>query len=105
MIRGAQYGAMARYRVIPLLLLALAASLLSPSDAAAQQTLRYTIISNGKTEGSEVDTYGPDGHIDSTFEFNDRGRGPKIEAHYIVARDGWPRSLNSNVESMCPSGP
>jgi hypothetical protein len=90
MIRGAQYGAMARYRVIPLLFLALAASVLWTSDAAAQQTLRYTIIGNGKTEGSEVDTYGPGGQIDSTFEFNDRGRGPKIEAHYVVARDGWP---------------
>jgi hypothetical protein len=81
---------MARYRVIPLLFLALAASVLWTSDAAAQQTLRYTIIGNGKTEGSEVDTYGPGGQIDSTFEFNDRGRGPKIEAHYVVARDGWP---------------
>jgi len=37
-----------------------------------------------------VDTYGPGGHIDSTFEFNDRGRGPKIEAHYILASDGSP---------------
>jgi hypothetical protein len=47
-------------------------------------------VSNGKTAGSEVDTYGPGGHIDSTFEFNDRGRGPKIEAHYILASDGSP---------------
>ncbi len=54
------------------------------------QTLRYTVVSNGKTAGSEVDTYGPGGHIDSTFEFNDRGRGPKIEAHYTVAPDGSP---------------
>ena len=37
-----------------------------------------------------MDTYGPGGHIDSTFEFNDRGRGPKIEAHYILASDGSP---------------
>jgi hypothetical protein len=81
---------MARLRVVPLFFLALGVSLIWASDATAQQTLRYTIISNGKTAGSEVDTYGPGGHIDSTFEFNDRGRGPKIEAHYIVARDGWP---------------
>jgi hypothetical protein len=60
------------------------------SDAAALQTLRYTVSTNGKTAGSEVDTYGPDGHIDSTFEFNDRGRGPKIEAHYIIGADGLP---------------
>ena len=63
---------------------------LSSADAVALQTLRYTIVSNGKTAGNEVDTYGADGRIDSTFEFNDRGRGPKIEAHYTVAADGSP---------------
>jgi Amidohydrolase family len=60
------------------------------SDALALQTLRYTISSNGKTQGSEVDTFSADGHIDSTFEFNDRGRGPKIEAHYVVAASDFP---------------
>src|SRR3984957_4299122 len=66
------------------------AFLLSATDAVALQTLRYSIVSNNRTAGSEVDTYRADGHIDSTFEFNDRGRGPKIEAHYIVAGDGAP---------------
>jgi imidazolonepropionase-like amidohydrolase len=65
-------------------------SLLSTAYASAQQTLRYSIISNSRTAGSEVDAFGADGHIDSAFEFNDRGRGPKIEAHYIVAADGTP---------------
>jgi hypothetical protein len=65
-------------------------SLLWTTDAAALQTFRYTIQSNGKTAGSEVDTYGADGHIDSTFEFNDRGRGPKIVAHYFIGADGSP---------------
>jgi hypothetical protein len=41
-----------------------------------------------------VDVYGPGGHIDSTFEFNDRGRGPKIAAHYIVAADGSPLRID-----------
>src|ERR1022692_45051 len=58
------------------------------ADAVAPQTLRYTILSNGRTAGNEVDVYSPGGHIDSTFEFNDRGRGPKIAAHYVVAADG-----------------
>jgi imidazolonepropionase-like amidohydrolase len=60
------------------------------ADAASPQALRYTILLNGRTAGSEVDVYGSGGHIDSTFEFNDRGRGPKIAAHYIVAADGSP---------------
>ena len=58
--------------------------------AAAQESLRYTISSNGKVQGSEVDTFGADGRIDSTFEFNDRGRGPKITARYQIASNGLP---------------
>jgi hypothetical protein len=60
-------------------------------SAFALQTFRYSIVSNGRGAGSEVDIYGADGQIDSTFEFNDRGRGPKIEAHYIVDANGSPR--------------
>jgi hypothetical protein len=45
------------------------------SGAASAQTLRYSILFNTNIAGSEVDTYHPDGSIDSTFEFNDRGRG------------------------------
>jgi hypothetical protein len=63
-------------------------------DAAGPQTLRYTILLNGRNAGTEVDVYGPGGHIDSTFEFNDRGRGPKIAAHYIVAADGSPLRID-----------
>jgi hypothetical protein len=67
-----------------------AASLPWARSAAAQETLRYTISSNGKTAGSEVDTYGPGGRLESTFEFNDRGRGPKILAHYMISANGLP---------------
>src|ERR1700680_3962916 len=77
-------------RLTSLSVFVFAVSLLSTTDAVALQTLRYTIVSNGKTAGSEVDSYSADGHIDCRFEFNDRGRGPKIEAHYTVAPDGWP---------------
>lgn len=60
------------------------------ADAGAPQTLRYTILSSGRVAGSEVDTYSADGHIDATFEFNDRGRGPKIAARYAIGADGLP---------------
>jgi hypothetical protein len=59
-------------------------------NPAAPELLRYTVLSNGRTAGSEVDTYGPGGRIDCTFEYNDRGRGPKIAAHYILGADGLP---------------
>jgi hypothetical protein len=58
--------------------------------AAGQETLRYVILSNGTTAGNEVDSYRAAGRIDSTFEFNDRGRGPKIAAHYVIGTDGMP---------------
>jgi len=77
-------------RVTSLSVFLFSASLWSASDAVVLQTLRYTIVSNSKTAGSEVDIFRADGHIDSTFEFNDRGRGPKVEAHYIVAANGSP---------------
>jgi len=47
-------------------------------------------VSNDTVAGSEVDKFGPDGRIDSTFEFNDRGRGPKIAATYIIGANGLP---------------
>ena len=52
--------------------------------------IRYTIASNGKVAGSEVDTYFPDGRVESTFEFNDRGRGPKVSAKYWLDSGGLP---------------
>jgi Amidohydrolase family len=58
--------------------------------AAGPQTLRYTISSNGRVAGNEVDNYLPDGRVESTFEFNDRGRGPKISAVYILDANNLP---------------
>jgi imidazolonepropionase-like amidohydrolase len=58
--------------------------------AATQETLRYAILMNGSPAGSEVDTYVSDGQMDSAYEFNDRGRGPKIAAHYRLGADGLP---------------
>jgi hypothetical protein len=81
---------MPRFRLVPHFVLSVVVFFCWSSNALAWQTLRYSIVSNGRSAGREVDTYSPDGHIDSTFEFNDRGRGPKVEAHYVVAVDGSP---------------
>jgi hypothetical protein len=82
-----------------ILLALLVASVVSTSplraaDAVVPQTLRYTILSNARTAGSEVDAYSAGGHVDCTFEFNDRGRGPKVAAHYIIGADGLPSRLD-----------
>jgi hypothetical protein len=63
-------------------------------DASGPQTLRYTIASNGNAAGSEVDTYLPDGRVESKFEFNDRGRGPKISAVYVIDPNGLPLKVD-----------
>jgi len=75
---------------LAVLLLASSAAPLWPASAAAQETLRYKIVSNETVAGSEVDKFSAGGGIESTFEFNDRGRGPKISAHYVVGANGFP---------------
>ncbi|HEY1498949.1 MAG TPA: amidohydrolase family protein [Acidobacteriaceae bacterium] len=58
--------------------------------AGGAQTLRYTILMNGAKAGAEVDTFGANGKVDSAYEFNDRGRGPKVEAHWVLDAKGLP---------------
>jgi imidazolonepropionase-like amidohydrolase len=79
---------MLRLRLLALSFVCL--SQVAASQSAALQTLRYTILTNSNTAGSEVDIYSSGGRVDSTFEFNDRGRGPKISAHYLLSADGAP---------------
>jgi imidazolonepropionase-like amidohydrolase len=82
-------GTMRTPRLAVLLLVCAAAPLWSGS-AAAQETLRYKIMSNDTVAGTEVDKFSADGRIDSVFEFNDRGRGPKISAKYVIGVNGLP---------------
>jgi len=79
-----------------LALLSLLISIWHPTAVAAPapQTLRYTITSNGRVAGNEIDTYLPDGRVESTFEFNDRGRGPKVSAVYVLDSNGLPRRVD-----------
>ena len=64
---------------------------LAPAQPApAPLELRYSFLTNGKPAGSEVDTFTSDGKIESHFEFNDRGRGPKIVARYTLSPNGLP---------------
>jgi hypothetical protein len=72
-------------------LFACTAAPLWTASAAGQETLRYKIISNETVAGTEVDKFSADGRIESAFEFNDRGRGPKISAKYVVGANGFPQ--------------
>ena len=77
----------------------LGAALVTVSSALAQQatapqTLRYSFLSNGTKAGSEVDTFSAGGRVDSAFEFNDRGRGPRVEAHWMLDASGMPQRVD-----------
>ncbi len=69
-------------------------ALVMVAPVAAARTLRYVVLANGQSTGSEVDSVDENGSLDSDFEFNDRGRGPKIHAHYEYSSDGLPLRLS-----------
>ena len=74
---------------------AAACALASTSAVSAPtRTLQYSIVSGGGTAGTETDTYDASGTLESEFEFNDRGRGPKIRAHYEFGADGVPTRID-----------
>ena len=64
------------------------------ATADSARTLRYSILSNGRVAGSETDAYGANGALDSDYEFSDRGRGPKIRAHYEFGATGLPTRID-----------
>jgi imidazolonepropionase-like amidohydrolase len=62
--------------------------------ADGTRTLRYSILAGSRTAGTQTDTYGPGGLLDSEYGFNDRGRGPNIKAHYEFGADGLPQRID-----------
>lgn len=65
------------------------APLASASAApAGDRTLRFVVDTMGHVSGGSVVTIHADGSRDATWEFNDRGRGPKQDTHWETAPDG-----------------
>ena len=71
-------------------LLALAV-LSGPAHAATQET-RYTFLFSGNKAGSLSTRTEPDGEVVATYEYNDRGRGPKTETRFRLGPGGIPVS-------------
>ncbi len=75
-------------------LLCVAAGLLLPAQAAPAVE-RSTLLTQGHPSGVQEVRIGADGGIVAHFEFNDRGRGPKMDVHYRLAADGTPTRIDA----------
>ncbi len=75
------YPGRSRYVVLASLCLVLFSAAVS-----AEETRIYDWITAGEVSGKQVMTIGDDGVRISDFEFNDRGRGPKL--HEVIQTDG-----------------
>ncbi len=76
-------------------LTAIAAALLSASVALAQdaQPTRYNVLMMEKPAGMQTSTVAADGSRTLSYEFNDRGRGPKLTATVRLDAAGVPTSI------------
>ena len=61
----------------------------------AQDETRYTVLMTGKTAGLQTSNVRPDGAREFTFEFGDRGRGPKLTTTIKLDAAGLPVSLDT----------
>src|ERR1051325_8876843 len=73
--------------------LLIAAVLGSAPMHAAAKAQRWSGRMMGNDAGFLTVERDPDGTIRSHFEFNDRGRGPKVDSKLVLAADGTPASL------------
>ena len=94
MIHGAPGSGAVRVRALVATLAAAAALAAGPALAGGARTLHYSIVSNGRVAGTETDRYDASGALTSEFEFNDRGRGPRVRAHYEYGADGLPARID-----------
>lgn len=61
----------------------------------AQETARYTVLMMGKPAGVQTTVVKPDGLREFAFEYNDRGRGPKLASRFKLDADGLPISVET----------
>src|SRR6267378_1486045 len=75
-------------------LLLLAAALLLPvQQTSRSDTTRYAIIVGGNRAGSELVIREPDGTLGYFQEYNDRGRGPRLESRITLTAAGMPKTV------------
>ena len=78
---------MSHARKLLWLAVALTGSLAGPS-LAADRVERTTVQILGNLAGHQEAVYRDDGSISVHYEYNDRGRGPKLDGTYALSADG-----------------
>jgi imidazolonepropionase-like amidohydrolase len=66
------------------------------SQTAAEKATRYTILLAGNKAGYETSSQNSDGSLKLYYEFNDRGRGPKITESITLDKDGFPLNIDTS---------
>ncbi|MDY6948108.1 MAG: amidohydrolase family protein [Pseudomonadota bacterium] len=66
------------------------------SMSALAAATRHTVILGGNKAGIQTSSVGADGVREVTFEFNDRGRGPKLISRIELDESGLPVSVQTS---------
>ena len=64
-------------------------------DSIPSNAVKYTVLSAGNPAGNLLVWTTADGSRHSFYQYNDRGRGPKIETVMTVGPDGLPTSIEN----------
>ena len=67
----------------------------SQAGAANPAVTRYTILIAGNKAGFETAAVNPDGSLIFHSEFNDRGRGPKVDEHFVPGKEQTPAEIEN----------
>src|SRR5437763_2763567 len=67
----------------------------APQANDSSDTTRYAVLMMGKPAGAETSTLSPSGERQISFEFNDRGRGPKLTSRIATGADGVPTLIET----------
>src|SRR5688500_20373217 len=85
-------------RLLTFLALLISATVSAPawSASSASEPVRHTVVLGGSRAGVQTATVGADGVREVTFEFNDRGRGPKLTARIKLNEAGVPVAVQTS---------
>jgi imidazolonepropionase-like amidohydrolase len=65
------------------------------ANSPAGDNARYTVILVGNKAGFATSSRNPDGSLQFYYEFNDRGRGPKVTEHVVLDSNGIPIQIDN----------